>query len=482
MHKKIIGYALVYALLSSFLASSYPVLDEESYLYIAQSMSIDRPYDWTLPWPPYTDSYRYAHPPLFLYWVWIGTKLFGSSIIWIKFFLGFPFRLLLGYSASWMLIHHTPSSKQNWSICAWMSSPIVLMVGARSMMPDVMFCALGMCTMMLYLSAKEDQKRQRFLCGIFLGFACWVKYPALLLWVPILFSYRTWGGMWPIFAGFLCTWGLGEGWLWSLYGQSHLEVVLSTADHVDRGPLLGRVTGFFMRLLLGMPFLFLLYHRRNLWFVLLVLPIGMWCIPDLSSGETIVALLWFSFAVMSVIFCVRRMDFFTVWWMTIFVGVCSTHNFASPRYLILGMVPLVVLIMRECSDERWLRYPILGLSLCLSTLIAYSEHEHANETWKLAQEIDVQAQYSGEWTFRWAMRQKGMLLWKGEKVPVLLPKQAVGGSFPQGFARTQVYTGTVRRRILLDQAYSVGYYSELLGFWPLGFHQGPIEEVYVWTP
>ena len=482
MHKKIIGYALVYAVLSSILASSYPVLDEESYLYIAQSMSLSRPYDWTLPWPPYTDSYRYAHPPLFLYWVWIATKVMGSSIVWMKLFLGFPFRLMLGYSASWMLFYHTSSSKQNWSVLAWMTSPIVLMVGGRSMMPDLMFCALGMQAMMLYLSAKEEQKRRRFLCGIFLGFACWVKYPALLLWVPILFSYRTWKGMWPIWAGFLCTWGVGEVWLWSVYGQSHLGVVLSTADHVGRGPLGDRVTGFFMRLLLGMPFLLLLYHKGNLWRLLLVAPIAWFYIPSISVSGSFLAILWISLSVMSVVMCLRRMDFFSVWWMTIFVGVCSTHNFASPRYLILGMVPLVVLIMRECSDRKWLRYSALAFSLGLSILIAQSEHSHAKETWRLVQEIDVKGEYSGEWTFRWAMRQKGMQLWKGESVPVILPKQAVGGSFPQGFSRTQVFTGTEGRRFLLDQAHSVGYYSEMLGFWPLGYHQGPIEEVYVWTP
>ncbi|MAA77974.1 MAG: hypothetical protein CL916_01845 [Deltaproteobacteria bacterium] len=482
MHKKIFGYALVYAFLSSVLASSYPVLDEESYLYIAQSMSLSRPYDWTLPWPPYTDSYRYAHPPLFLYWVWIATKIFGSSIMWMKFFLGFPFRLILGYSASWVLFHHTSSSKHKWSILAWMSSPIVLMVGARSMMPDLMFSALGMLAMMLYLSATEDQKRVRFLCGVFLGCSCWIKYPALLLWVPILFSYRTWKGMWPILAGFACTWGLGEVWLWSIYGQSHLAVVLSTADHVDRGPVWGRVTGFFMRLLLGMPFLLLLFRKKNIWSLLFVLPIAWIGTPDMSILGMILAVVWISVAVMAVVFCIRRMDFFSVWWITVFVGVCSTHNFSSPRYLILGMIPLVVLIMRECSEGGFFRYLILFSSLTLSALVAIFEHNHAKETWNLVQEIDVQAQYSGEWTFRWAMRQKGMQLWKGESVSVLVPKQAVGGSFPQGFSRTQVYTGTIGRRVLLDQAHSVGYYSEMLGFWPLGYQKGPIEEVYLWNP
>ena len=195
-----------------------------------------------------------------------------------------------------------------------------------------------------------------------------------------------------------------------------------------------------------------------------------------------IAMVWIAISVIGVASCIRRMDFFTVWWITIFVGVCSTHNFASPRYLILGMVPLVVLIMRECSEGGWLRYPILVFSFGMSVQIAYSEHSHAKETLKIVQSIDIEGRYSGEWTFRWAMREKGMKLWKGESASVLLPKQAVGGVFPQGFSRTHVYLGREGRRVLLDQAHSVGYYSELLGFWPVGYHQGTIEEVYVWTP
>ena len=482
MHKTLIGYALVYALLGSVLASNFPVLDEESYLYIAQTMSPTRPYDWTLPWPPYTDSYRYAHPPLFLYWVWVCWKLFGTSIVSMKFFLGFPFRFLLGYSAGWLLMNHTAKEKQRWALLAWIASPIVLMVGARSMMPDLMLSALGMGAMALFLSSDEEHTKIRFCCGIFLGLSCWVKYPALLLWIPILFSYRTWKGMWPILVGFLCTWGVGEVWLWSVYGHSHLGVVLSTADHVGRGPLSGRVVGFFMRLLIGMPLLCLLFTRRNFWGVFLLLPLAGWLIPEMSGLGMLVGMLWISTAIWVVLLCVRRMDFFSVWWLTIFVGVCITHNFSSPRYLIMGLVPLVVLVLRECAELSLFRYPLFALSLAFSFLISYYEHDHAKETWNLVTKIDHDAQYSGEWTFRWAMRKKGGELWKGESVPVLQPKQAVGGSIPQGYSRTNVYVGQEGRRFLLDRAHSVGYYSEMLGFWPLGYQQGPIEELYLWSP
>ena len=482
MHNKLIGYTLVYAVLSSILASVYPVLDEESYLYIAQSLSLSRPYDWLLPWPPYTDSYRYAHPPLFLYWMWCGQYFLGASVFWMKLVLGLPFRLLLGYSAGWFLMHHTPKHQQNWSLLAWISSPIVLMVGARSMMPDLMCCALGVASMALYISSAEENRSKKFLCGVLLGLSCWVKYPALLLWVPILFSFRTWKGVWPIVVGFFCTWGLGEGWLWFIYGQSHLGVVLSTADHVSRGSLSGRVIGFIMRLMLGMPFLYLLYTKRNIWLLLALVPVAWFVIPPLSALGSMVAVLWISFSVLGLGLCLRRLDFFAVWWITIFVGVCITHNFSSPRYLVLGMVPLVILVMREGIEHHILRYPAFALSLLLSVCIARYEHLHAQETSNLVQKIDEKHHYSGEWTFRWSMRKKGGVLWKGESVPVLQPKQAVGGKTPQGFARVETHTGGEYRRLLLDRAHSVGYYSETLGFWPLGFHKGPIEEMYLWKP
>ena len=482
MHKKVLGYALIYAVLSSILASAYPVLDEESYRYIAQSMSFSRPYDWILPWPPYTDSYRYAHPPLFLYWMMCVQYFFGASIFWTKLILGIPFRFILGYSAGLLLIRYTPDPKQNWSLVAWLCSPIVIMVGARSMMPDLMCSALGTASMALYLSSNQEERAKRILCGVLLGLSCWVKYPALLLWVPIFFSYRTWKGMWPIIVGFLCTWGLGEGWLWSVYGQSHLAVVLSTADHVSRGSLAGRVVGFVMRLMIGMPFLYVLCRRRYWIWLLVLLPLSWWCIPTLSMMGTGIAMIWISCSVLGLALCLRRLDFFSVWWITIFVGVCITHNFASPRYLILGMVPLVILVMREIVHHHILRYPILAGTLILSLCIAHYEHLHAQETWKLVQNLETGLHYSGEWTFRWGMRNKGGMLWKGESVPVIQPNQAVGGVVPQGFARIESYMGGEYRRLLLDRSHSVGYYSETLGFWPLGFHKGPIEELYLWKP
>ena len=50
------------------------VLDEETYLWIANEMAWGKPYDWHMPFPPFTETgFVFAHPPLFLWWVkWLG--------------------------------------------------------------------------------------------------------------------------------------------------------------------------------------------------------------------------------------------------------------------------------------------------------------------------------------------------------------------------------------------------------------------------
>ena len=47
---------------------------------------------------------------------------------------------------------------------------------------------------------------------------------------------------------------------------------------------------------------------------------------------------------------------------------------------------------------------------------------------------------------------------------VLTPKQAVGGKFSTRLLTNTCVLGERRCRVLLDQAHSVGYYSESWGF------------------
>ena len=65
---------------------------------------------------------------------------------------------------------------------------------------------------------------------------------------------------------------------------------------------------------------------------------------------------------------------------------------------------------------------------------------------------------------------------------VLQSKQSAGGVIPQGLRLGQTIQGDRGLMLLLDRDRSVGYYSETLGFWPLGYQQGVKEEFRLWIP
>jgi len=491
MKNSIVRCALLYAVLCSILRSSYPVLDEESYLLIAEQMAVLRPYDWSLPWPPYGDSYRYAHPPLFLLWIRCISVLAGDSVLWIKILAGLPFQLILGGCIGWFASSQISttgekctSSRLRFQLLLF-CSPVILLVGARSAMPDLMYASFGILAVAVFLGMKSWHGQ--LLCGVLLGISCWTKYPAFLLWIPILYAsdWRAWRF---IALGFAMTWGVGELWLWFLYGKWHLAVVLSTADHVGRGSVSGRTIGFLMRLLIACPALILIAFRFRSWLWVMVSAIVLgstWVfLPSLSTWGSAIATLWVCGVVVALLWCVRKLDFFALWFISSFVGVCATHNFSSPRYLILAMIPLTILVERELRDRAnmWL-YPILAATIGLSAIVAHGEHRYAAETIALFQQLpkDIAGSYTGEWTFRAGARKHGLTLWKGDKGTILQPKQAVGGSLPVEYHTEKVYYGEEGYRMLLDRENSVGYYAETLGFWPMGWGKGPIEEFRVWT-
>ena len=95
-HAIFAGLLLVFLGLCSL--SSYPMLDEGSYLWIAERFSFLRPYDWPLPFPPFDDAFVFAHPPLLLMWISVLQKMGLSGWI-LKMVAGTPLWFLLGYSS-----------------------------------------------------------------------------------------------------------------------------------------------------------------------------------------------------------------------------------------------------------------------------------------------------------------------------------------------------------------------------------------------
>ncbi|MEC7988201.1 MAG: hypothetical protein VX278_23745 [Myxococcota bacterium] len=468
--------ALLYCVLTTMLSSNLPVLDEESYLYIAKEMPLFRPYDWKLPWHPWSDSYVYAHPPLFLYWVRSLWWLCGEDVAWLKFFLGLPFRIMLGAAAGYLCIRFSKNPKH--SFLLWLSAPIVLMVGARSLMPDLMVCALGTLSISLFLGS--TRRWIWFLSGLLLGLACWTKYPALLLWIPILYHQRQTRRLWPVFLGFILVWGSGELWLYFLYHRMHLWVVLETATQIARSGFAERGIGLLLRILIGAPVLMLLLRFRTWAMGGAFALVGLVFLPSLSFLGIAVSIFWISLSLGALIFLVHKPQIFQMWAIAIIVGVWATHNFASPRYLALSILPIAILVGEFVGRKG---YILAGLSALLSLGIAYSESKYADSVHQTVQKIETSdGFFSGEWTMRWSLRQRGWRVWRGEKGSLIQAKQAAGGDTPRGLRLIETYTSNPHYLLLLDRDRSVGYYSETLGYWPLGFRYGAMEEFRLWEP
>ena len=477
MWRGICAGAILYCALATMLSTSLPVLDEESYLYIARQLQVSRPYDWPLPWHPWTDSYIYAHPPLFLYWVravWSGC---GADIFWLKFFLGLPFRLLLGGVAGYFCFAFSKNPKN--SFLLWLSAPIVLLVGARSLMPDLMVCSLGALAMALYLGS--TRRWRWFGAGVMLGLACWTKYPALLLWIPVLYHQKKIHALWPLLLGFALVWGGGELWLYLLYDRMHLWVVLETATQIARSDFSERGIGLGLRIVVGAPLVLLLLQRR-FWLVGCVLALIAYAfLPALSLLGIVISLVWLSVSLGACSMLLYKPQVFHMWSIAVILGVWATHNFASPRYLALAVLPIAILA-GGLGRQRYV-YALIGLSACLSGVIAYAEVQYAHGTHRAAQKIETATGFfTGEWTVRWSLRQKGLQPWRGERGGLVQAKQAAGGGSPRGLQLVGTYYGPRSLRVLLDRDRSVGYYSETLGYWPLGYQYGPVEELRVWKP
>ena len=191
--------ALAAAVVTITLASAVPVLDEESYLDIAQQLDPSRPYDWWRPWPPWglergADVFVYAHPPGFLIWVWAWVRLAGGivQIAPLKIAAGLPWAMLFAWSLG-RLAERT--SRRPWLVSAvWVSSPIVLLSLQRGLMPDLILSALITTAVVSWLEGQTAVRRGEQIRwwmggGLALAGAVSVKYSALIV-VPALVLHQ----------------------------------------------------------------------------------------------------------------------------------------------------------------------------------------------------------------------------------------------------------------------------------------------------
>ena len=468
----------------AWLAQPLPVLDEESYLWIAENLSWDRPYDWPLPWPPFEENaYIYAHPPLFL-WTVKAAMLFTSSVSIIKWLLAIPWQLLLIGSVAWLAIER---SKYPWQmLLLWASMAGVALPITRSLMPDLQVSALATFAMTVWILSPRDL---RWMCagGLALGLAAWTKYPALLLVVVPLMHPRDGIATTTFVGSAIGLVLLGECWLAWNYGQFHLLEVLIRAPEIARGSLDARLIGVCNRLpvaAFGFVLIALLHVGRfKYWFLLAFAVFGWWKAKEMSVQSVYIAALLTAVGGQSIRFLLGKTALHTWAWI-VFFGVLIAHNYASPRYWLLAMAPVTLLVL-EMMTLKGLMWGVLLLSSVGTHLLARTEALHALESQKLAKQVQEdypQAEFSGEWTFRWQMRQLGMKhLQQNHPKWVLVARNSSGGLTDSSqYDLLRTVAGEASLLHLVSAENSVGYYSETIGFWPIWVGYSPVEQVQVW--
>ena len=468
----------------AWLSQPLPALDEESYLWIAENLSWSRPYDWPLPWPPFDENaYVYAHPPLFLWMVKLAQG-WTSSVGMLKLVLAIPWQILLVGSVAWLA---TERSKHPWRmVLVWGTMAGVTLPSTRSLMPDLQVSALGTFAMTVWILAPRDL---RWMClgGVALGLAGWTKYPALLLLIVPLMHPRDRIATSLFIGSALGLVFVGECWLAWVYDSFHLIEVLIRAPEIARGQLDNRLIGICNRLpvsAFALVFLAVVQYRRGkYWFLLGCTAFGWWKAEELGVQGVYGAVLLTAMGGQVILSVLGKTQLHTWSWI-VFFGVLVLHNYASPRYWLLAMAPATLIVVETITHRRLILVAVV-ISGVGTHLVARTEALHASESQKLAQQIHQQypqAEFSGEWTFRWQMQNLGLQHIQQRRPEwVVLARNSSGGMIePMQYELHRTIDGAAHFLHLVSAEKSVGYYSETLGFWPIMLKESPIEQVQIW--
>jgi len=315
---------------------------------------------------------------------------------------------------------------------------------------------------------------------------------------------------WPFWLAALLPVLAGEAWLASIYGRFHPIEVILRADEISRGDVRARLLGVLARLSLGLtPFILLTWGLRRSLVTGTLLGAGVMALawqPAALDWPTALRLLPFVMLGSSVVVAAATVSrapaaargpgqpcdglLLALWAGIWLLGVVLVHNFAAPRYLLPGLVPLALLLARAVDarpENRHLLWSGVLVSAVVSLSLTVAEHRYFQASAQLGEQIARTWQspgvFPGEWSFRYAMTQKGWTMLRPDSpsgVLVVAPLNASPGELPEIKEHVADYAiGDAGLRVMCVRC-RVGLYGDTLGVLPLGWSSGALEEATAW--
>ncbi len=519
----VVGVSALLALCCVLLATTVPVLDEESYLDIAGQLDPLHPYSWWRPWQPWgtsreADAFVFAHPPLHLWWVYLVQQatpgLFG--VRGLKLVAGAPYALLFGWAVGDLA--RATTRRPLLAVLTWVSAPVVVLCLQRGLMPDLGLAALSTLAVACWRRAVGGSRSAAVIGGLALAGASWIKYPALAL-VPVLLLHgrkRTgsvMGGLrrtGPFWLSLLLPLVAGEAWLALLYGRIHPVEVLRRAGEISRGAPAVRALGLFTRLAFcAIPAALLLKgYRRHLVSggIIGALAVGLaWAPAGLDAGLAVRVWPWAALGGALFIATLALMRapgadrgpgesgdtlLFGGWVIVVIAAVFFGHNFAAPRYLLPAVAPLALLLTRAVDarhDGRRLLAAGVAVGVLASAGLTVAEHRFFLAADTLAARVAASwaspGAFTGEWSFRWRMRQEGWSFYGPDTdsgTLVVAPLSSSPGPLPDVKEHVADYSFDRFGPRVVCAPCRVGFYGDTLGVLPVGWSDGPVEEATAW--
>jgi 4-amino-4-deoxy-L-arabinose transferase-like glycosyltransferase len=480
-----------------------------------------------------------SHPPLVPY-VMAATAWFTGRFSELWLHLAFvPFALLAGLAGYALARRFTahPLAAALLLVCA----PIFTL-SAQGMMTDMPAFALSLAALALLVDGIDRERRWIVvLAGLLAGFAIVTRYTSVMV-VPLFllygFSRRRLRGAFLSLIGISGVVGVWETQNLMCHGQLHLLASLPhyrlfyQAQSFDWIGLTKKPLGDFSALggtafAAGMLLLRAGALRRWISFgaaalaatmLFLLRPRGIERLETYTPVEIAAVALCFGLGVVLLVEALRPLSrqavdalprrgrgwgdqgFLIVWLLMAVGGAILFLPFATARYMLPTLPPLLFLLVRRAESlwagRRWLRIAftlVVAQSLLLGALLSLADYEYAGCYRDLAR--SVRADYPnrpiwfvGEWGFRYYMgTQGGRYLRSSDEDPqsgdiIVRPSIAGMHEMSEGVRqraerlREIDIRGRWPVRLMSFEA-KAGYYSQHWGYLPFAFSRAPMERV-----